>query len=188
MENNLNEKDFDEFYSTYATLVMNVAMIYLKDEYYAEDIMQEVMFKVYTIPKDKKIESGYAWIAKITRNMCLNFLKKMKFECASDEVMLMLDMMETEEAILLDAEKIYFQEQYEDEITELCEDVFEELTRKKYEKWYEAVRAIYQGGETGKETAKRLNMTENAFYAMLARLRSRMKKLYGARYEDIGKA
>lgn len=188
MDNSFNDKDFEDFYSRYSTWVLNVAMHYLQDEYLAEDVMQEVMFKAYISKNDMEIQSESAWLTRITRNLSLNILKKMRYECTSDEIDIISDMRKTVETEQLNVETVYFREKYEKELSELCEDVFRELTRKKYERWYEAVEALYQGEEKGKETAKRLNMSESAFYAMSTRLRNRMKKLYGSRYTDIEQA
>lgn len=188
MDKNFNDKDFEDFYNRYSTWVLNVAMYYLEDEYLAEDVMQEVMFKAYISKDDIEIQSESAWLTKITRNLSLNVLRKMKYECTSDEVTIISDMKKTAEAEQLNAETIYLREKYEKELAELCEDVFKELTRKKYERWYKVVEALYQGEEKGKEIAERLNMSESAFYAMSTRLRTRMKKLYGSRYTAIEKA
>lgn len=188
MSDNLKDKDFEEFYNKYSSLILNVAMKYLKDEYLAEDVMQEVMFKIYTNPEENEIESDSAWLTKITRNLSLNILKKMKYEYTSEDIGYLRDARSMDESELLNTETVYFHEKYEKELAELCDDVFKELTRKKYERWYQAVDALYRGEETQKETAIRMNMSENAFYAMLARIRGRMKKLYGSKYNGIEKA
>lgn len=187
MDNN-KDKDFEDIYNKYSTLVLNIAMKYLEDEYLAEDVMQEVMFKVYTSMDEKEIKSDSAWLTQITKNLSLNILKKMKFEYTSDEIDMIRDMRSMDEAEELNAETIYFREKYEKELVELCAEVFEELTKKKYERWYKAVDALYHGKETEKEIAKRLNMSETAFYSMLTRMRRRFRKLYGDKYTGVEKA
>lgn len=54
--------------------VLKLAYYYVRDRYLAEDIMQEVFFRVYkNLDKFRKDSSYYTWIYRITVNLCNDY-------------------------------------------------------------------------------------------------------------------
>ena len=63
-----------------------LALSILNDYYAAEDILQETFIKVMSNPHGYKSGSNAkAWIFTVTRNMCLNYIKKNKKEELKEE-------------------------------------------------------------------------------------------------------
>lgn len=72
----MKNKDVEKFVKKYADLVYRVAYTMLKNEADAEDIFQDVFMKLCTEnTKFKSEEHKKAWIIRVTKNRCLDFLK-----------------------------------------------------------------------------------------------------------------
>jgi len=70
---------FEVIVSRYQKRIYNIAHRMLQNHHDAEDISQEVFFKVYrAINKFKANSSLYTWIYRITVNVSLNHLKKVR--------------------------------------------------------------------------------------------------------------
>lgn len=73
----MKNKDVEKIVKKYANLVYRVAYTILKNEADAEDIFQDVFMKICT--EDIKFENEEhkkAWIIKVTKNKCLDHLKR----------------------------------------------------------------------------------------------------------------
>lgn len=76
-----NEKAFLSIFNTYRNEVYAYSLSILKSQIYAEEIVQEVFLKIWI--KRKKLDASLAlkpYIIVITKNMCLNFLKKAAYD------------------------------------------------------------------------------------------------------------
>jgi len=72
-----NKIAFEKLYNQYNKLVYGIAFSILKNKQDAEDIVQNVFTKLYTIDKSKLPSNNEAtWLYTVTRNETLNFLQK----------------------------------------------------------------------------------------------------------------
>ena len=74
-----NKIAFEQFYSRYNKLVYGIAFSILKNKQDAEDIVQIVFTKIYSIEKNKLPSSNEAsWLYSVTKNETINYLKNKK--------------------------------------------------------------------------------------------------------------
>jgi RNA polymerase sigma factor (sigma-70 family) len=73
-------ESFNFLIKNYSYALRNVISNYLKNELDQEDIMQEVWLKIYRgIHKYNHEKAGlYCWMVAITRNLCIDFIRKEK--------------------------------------------------------------------------------------------------------------
>ncbi len=72
-----NKIAFEKLYNQYNKLVYGIAFSILKNKQDAEDVVQSVFTKLYTIDKSKLPSNNEAtWLYSVTRNETLNFLQK----------------------------------------------------------------------------------------------------------------
>ena len=72
-----NEKAQFEIYNRYSKAMYNVAYRIVKDEHYAEDVMQEGFLKAFTKIDAYQNEVAFgAWLKKIIINCSIDFYKK----------------------------------------------------------------------------------------------------------------
>ena len=76
---NNNNIAFEEFYSKYDKLVLKITYSILKNKNDAEDVMQLVFEKIYSMNKEKlSTKNEASWLYSVTRNETLNYLKSNK--------------------------------------------------------------------------------------------------------------
>lgn len=74
---NKNQKAQFELYNRYSKAMFNVAYRIVKDEHYAEDVMQEGFLKAFTKIDAYKNEVAFgAWLKKIIINTSIDLFKK----------------------------------------------------------------------------------------------------------------
>lgn len=74
-----NQKAQFEVYNRYCKAMYNVAFRIVKDEHFAEDVMQEGFLKAFTKINDYKQEVTFgAWLKRIIVNCSIDFYKKNK--------------------------------------------------------------------------------------------------------------
>lgn len=187
MKKKVLENEFwNKIYEDYAEIILNTAFCILKDEYLAEDVMQEVMYKYYVYRRENDIQYEKPLLIKVTKNMSMNLLKKTKREVAYEDFNLLKLDENVHEKEYPSAEKAYFRQLCQSEADELCDRIFEEA-QYEHKNAQEAIKALYEEEEVKKDTAKRLHMSESAFYAMLSRLKKKLRKQHGNRYAEITK-
>ncbi|MWB96368.1 sigma-70 family RNA polymerase sigma factor [Flavobacterium sp. GA093] len=72
-----NQKAQFEIYNRYSKAMFNVAYRIVKDEHFAQDVMQEGFLKAFTKINDYKQEVAFgAWLKKIIINYSIDFYKK----------------------------------------------------------------------------------------------------------------
>lgn len=179
-------KEFDEVYRKHSTLILNIAHQYLKDEHLAEEVMQEVLFRYYVHMNDKDIVYKKSWLITIAKNLCINILKKRKFELSSHEIELISDYNDIFSTEKLNAENIYLESERQKAIAEICDDIFDELKESNI-KEYRAMHEVYRNERPQKEVAKEMGMTEGSFYTMLCRTKGKIRKKYAKRYAEVNK-
>lgn len=73
----MKNKDIENIVRKYANLVYRVAFTILKNESDTEDIFQEVFMKICSNNiKFMNEDHEKAWIIRVTKNQCLDFLKR----------------------------------------------------------------------------------------------------------------
>ncbi len=77
-----NQKAEFEIYRRYSKAMFNVAVRIVKDEHYAEDVMQEAFLKAFARISDYRQEVAFgAWLKRIIINHSIDFYKKIsKFQ------------------------------------------------------------------------------------------------------------
>lgn len=82
---NKNQKAQFEIYNRYSKAMYNVAYRIVKDEHYAEDVMQEGFLNAFTKIDTYQNEVAFgAWLKKIIVNSSIDFYKK-KIKFSSDD-------------------------------------------------------------------------------------------------------
>ncbi|NHM07194.1 RNA polymerase sigma factor [Flavobacterium sp. CYK-4] len=72
-----NQKAEFEIYHRYCKAMYNVALRIVKDEHYAEDVMQEGFLRAFTKIHDYRQEVAFgAWLKRIIINYSIDFYKK----------------------------------------------------------------------------------------------------------------
>lgn len=71
---------FDQFYEQHIGFVYHIAFAILKNNYEAEDVCHDIFIDVYQNPDKFDPDKGsiHAWLAVMTKNRCLDQLKKKK--------------------------------------------------------------------------------------------------------------
>jgi len=81
-----NSKAQIQLYDLYCEAMFIIALRYVKDNFVAEDMMQDAFIKVFKNIKSFKGEVTIgAWIKRIVINQCIDYLKKKRIELVSIE-------------------------------------------------------------------------------------------------------
>lgn len=82
-----NKIAFEKLYNTYNKLVYSIALSIVKNKQDAEDIVQKIFTKIYSIDKNKLPSKNEAsWLYSTTKNEAINFLKKKKNTIYIEEI------------------------------------------------------------------------------------------------------
>jgi RNA polymerase sigma factor (sigma-70 family) len=76
---NGQERAFDVLFCRYNKDVRNVIHHYVKDRIISEDLCQDVFIRIYTSFREKKYNeqgSFLPWCLRISRNLCMDYLRK----------------------------------------------------------------------------------------------------------------
>lgn len=77
MTNRDLEKEFEEKYNCYGSMLYRIAFLYLGNAADAEDVLQDIFAKyLFTKKKFSSTEHEKAWFIRSTQNKCLDLLKK----------------------------------------------------------------------------------------------------------------
>ena len=180
---------FNEIYSKYKNLVLRTAYMYLGSLDVAEDIMQDTFVALYRDMKSKEIEdeSGYtnikSWLYTTTKHLALNYKRSLARKPVVEEFE---DGLALEVASDQNVEEEYIGDLTEEKRRELHERIFTALAEKN-PRWYEAIKMACLLDIPQKEAARRMGMTENAFYVMLHRARNWIYEEFGVDYEELDK-
>lgn len=97
---------FEQLVDRYQRLVYSIALNYLKDAGLAEDVAQEAFIKAYTHLRSYNSEFKFStWIAKITYNTCMDFLRKHREITPLDESFEVIDKEKTPEETAISRER-----------------------------------------------------------------------------------
>lgn len=82
-----NKSGVEELYKKYNKLVYGIAFSILKNKDDAEDIVQIVYTKIYTLDTEKlPTDKEFSWLYSVTKNETLTYLKKQKTNVNIDEI------------------------------------------------------------------------------------------------------
>ncbi len=183
------KRAFNEVYSKYRNLVLKAAHIYVDDPGTAEDVTQEVFLALYRDMTDKKIESEEeysnikSWLYTTAKHFALNHRKKTARMIMTESIE-GSDVIEEPASESLESE--YLNRILEEKRAKLHERIFTALM-KKNPRWHEAIMMVCYLDIPAAEAAKRLGMSENAFYVMMHRARNWIHKKFDVEYEELNR-
>lgn len=180
---------FDEIYKRYKNLVLKVAYLYVKDLDTANDMMQDTFLALYKDMSDKGIEAEEeysnikSWLYATVSHYSMNYLKKSARIVSADA---MKEDDTFEEPFRMSSEEEYLDERTEEDRLELHRRIFTALLEKN-PRWHEAIMLACYLEISQKEAARRMGISENAFYVMLHRAREWIIKEFGVEYEELSR-
>ncbi len=161
-----------QLYNLYGKAMFLIAYRYVKDQFIAEDVMQDAFIKAFKNIDNYKNEVAFgAWLKRIVINQSIDQLKKKK-----------LDLVAINEEITTSREDDHWQVECEISVDEIVEKI--KLLKEKYR----LVLSLYLlEGYDHQEIAQVLNITENTSRTNLLRgkklLREQLKDTsYAAGY------
>ena len=88
-----NEQAMAQLYDQYSPIVYSVALRVLGDPSAAEDVLQEVFMQLWRMPDSFDASRGSlpGWLAVITRNRAIDFLRKRRPESEINEVVVSVE-------------------------------------------------------------------------------------------------
>ncbi len=179
---------FNEIYTKYKNLVLKVAYLYSGDRVMAEDIMQETFLRLYKEIDEKEHLNVKAWLCTTAKHLAINYKNQMKRKTEREISETEINYAEENNQRFNgeSTEAMYFEKLSDKERGKLHERIFVHLMEKN-QKWYEAVMLVCVLEYSQTDAAKKLGMSENAFYAMLHRARLWIRKVYGSEYEELNR-
>lgn len=162
---------FDILYHKYSPKVYAKCISLLKDEYLAQDAVQEIFMKVLMTLSSFSYRSSFStWIYTVTYNFCIDQIRK------TQKVAL-----ETEDKIPHLADQ-----------AEIADSVLFELQYDRFKHIFSLLPVIeqtmllmkYQDDTSIKEIAEIQNKTESAVKMQLKRIKEKFMKLYQEIYSD----
>ena len=182
------KRNFNEIYEKYKNLVLKIAFMYSDDSSAAEDIMQETFLRLYKEIDEKPHHNVKAWLCTTAKYLAINHKKQM-----SRRILTEMSDVEFVSSKDYDSEKIresteveYFEDMTEEARICLHERIFSSLMEKN-PKWYEAIMLVCVLEDSQVEAAKKMNMSDTAFYVMLHRARTWIKKNFMIEYEELNR-
>ena len=67
----LQNEFWNKIYDDYAKVILNIAADILKDEYLAQYVVQEVMYKYYVYLRENDVEFEKSWLIKSNKKCIL---------------------------------------------------------------------------------------------------------------------
>lgn len=180
---------FREIYDKYKNLVLRTAYMYSGSLDAAEDITQETFMALHRDMTKKELEdeSGYSniksWLYTTAKHLALNYKRSLSRKPMPE---MFEDGLAWEVPSGQDVEAEYMEDLTEEKRRDLHERIFTALAGKN-PRWYEAVKMVCFLDIPQKEAAKRMGMSENAFYVMMHRARNWICNEFGVEYEELEK-
>lgn len=178
------KQNFNEIYEKYKNLVLKTAYRYSGNYSSADDITQETFLALYKDmqKKERMSEEQYtnikAWLITTAKHKAINQSKQVEREIS------LFDAEKNIEAE--DPEDCLFEGFKEKETIDLHERIMTSLL-KKNERWHEAVFLACYLGMNQDEAAKQMSIEKGAFYLLLHRARTWIRKEFGVEYKELKK-
>lgn len=153
--------DFDKIYEDFSKLVFHLAMESIDDFYLAEDIVQDVFFK---LSRSNIIFEGEdhlrAWFIRVTYTTCVDYSRRMELERRYIECL----KVRTNSVNTINELHEYW------DMLERIDSIFDKLWAK-HPHWYYVCVEHYYNKKSNKEIAKQFDMTPDAVGMLLMRIR-----------------
>jgi RNA polymerase sigma-70 factor (family 1) len=166
-----DERAFDLIYNTYTKKVYFFAFNILRSASLAEEVVQEVMLKIWRMgPELKKINNLEAYLRTSSRNISLNLLRRQEVESRADQYMRVNwdeGHNETEELVILN------------DTRNILNDAIALLPHQQREVY----KLCHQEGLKYEEVAKKLNLAPSTV-ATHMKLALRFLRLYLQKHND----
>lgn len=180
------DSDDNELYTAlcnkYANAVHKTAMRYSGNQHTAEDIVQEVLYKLYINRENINYDGVHSWLMTTAKRMALNHKRNYKREILTEEI---YD--DAADGMLLDSpEEEIILKLYNSECRELLDRILDDLYRVN-PRWYDAVTITYLLEKPQKEVAESMNVSLEVLHSMLYRAKKWIQKNYGEEYERLKK-
>lgn len=182
------KRNFNEIYTNYKNLVLKVAYMYSGDYIVAEDIMQETFLRLYREIDEKPHSNIKAWLCTTAKYLAINHKNQVarRAEREISEAEIKYAEGADQEMNRESTEAEYLENLTEKERLSLHERIFLHLMEKN-PKWYEAIMLVCVLEYLQVDAAKKMGMSEDAFYGMLHRARKWIRKTYGSEYEELNR-
>lgn len=158
----MEKEQFEYYYKEYHSLVFRIAFAEVKSHADAEDILQEVFFRILRYrPEFENTEHEKAWIIRTTINLCKDFFKSKwnNSTVGMDKI--------------AETEKSYFKVPYVEQ-----DDTLWAVLELK-ERYRQPLYLFYYEDYSIKEIARALRLPENTVKTNLKRGRELVKELLG---------
>lgn len=177
-------QNFNEIYNNYKNLVLKTAYRYSGNFSSADDIMQETFLALYKDMQKKDFCSAEqyknikAWLITTAKHKALNMKKKVERE---------VSIFAAEEDIQGEnPEETMLEEASEKETAAFHGRIMEALLEKN-PRWYEAIFLVCNLKLDQEEAARRMGIGKGAFYLLLHRARSWIRKEFSVEYDELKK-
>lgn len=167
---NKDLKAFDVLVTRYQKPIYRFAFYFLKDQYEAEDVTQEVLLKLFT-NRDGRVKAKSnlkSYLFKITKNSCIDRLRKKR-----------PDLMEKL------PEKVYhktpFKQLHHAELRKAISEIIDRLPKKQQT----AVYLFHEEGLTYKEISEIMDLSVNGVDSLISRARKRFRAAYQKKEKEL---
>lgn len=146
----MSDEKFIQIYEENKTSIFRIAFSYLRVKEDAQDVLQETFLKLYMNPP-KDDSNLFGWLARVTRNNCLDIIKKKK------------------------KEKEYFLKYQEEFHSDKKKFDILKYVLKLDEKYSSVIRLYYYGNLSIKDISIALKISESNVKKRLERAREKLK-------------
>ena len=165
-----NEQAFCEIVETYKGYVFAIILNFIKDNYIAEDIAQEVFLQAYRSLPQFRNKSFKAWIGKIAVNKAIDF-KRAKGKIYEKEISQGAEQVTMRESNTATPEELLLDKEQRKKVAEVAASLPDIYNR--------ALRKYYFDGKTYREIALEEGVTVRTVESRLYRAKDLLKKSWG---------
>lgn len=175
------ESIFGNLYQEYMDDIYKVCLHYAKNEYVAQDIMQQAFTNFYEHIGEVQPDCVRAYLVRSSKNLVYNYYRTLKHEvqCETEEGKSLL-----EEFPTASLEEEYFGERQQIMQEAFSEDILEDM-KKEHEGWYKVIMLLYVMGKSYDEAAKELGISKGVLYSRSKRAKYWARKNYGDRFDEL---
>lgn len=181
----VNSDDNDLYtrtYNEYVNTVYKVALHYSGNQHTAEEIVQEVFYKLYVNRENINFDAVGSWLKTTARRMALNYKRNYRREVLAEEI---YD--DVHSGMYADGpEEEFIIKTYNSECREILDRILDDMYCVN-PRWYEAVTITYCLEKPQKEVAETMGISLEVLHSMLYRAKKWIKKNYEEEYERLRK-
>lgn len=178
--NPVNHDLYTEIFRANVNDVYKTALHYSENQHTAEEIVQEVFYKLYLHIDHINVDAVSGWLLTTTRRMAMNYKRDHQREIPTEEVYEDTYDLLAEEAL----EDKFTKALYEAQCREFLDKILDEMFYAN-ERWYDAVTITYGLGKPQKEVAEGMGVSVEGLHSMLHRVKKWVKKNYGKEYDRL---